>query len=69
MVAAKNREINRTALPGSSVLWLRCPACCLVWISASLQVPLPFLAKDLQITNHQQEWVVSSMMFGAALAH
>jgi SP family galactose:H+ symporter-like MFS transporter len=28
---------------------------------------LPFLAKDLQITNHQQEWVVSSMMFGAAL--
>lgn len=28
---------------------------------------LPFLADDLQITAHQQEWVVSSMMFGAAV--
>lgn len=28
---------------------------------------LPFLAKDLQISNHEQEWVVSSMMFGAAI--
>ncbi|QGX91627.1 sugar porter family MFS transporter [Tatumella sp. TA1] len=28
---------------------------------------LPFLAHDLSITNHQQEWVVSAMMFGAAI--
>lgn len=28
---------------------------------------LPFLSKELQITSHQQEWVVSSMMFGAAI--
>jgi len=28
---------------------------------------LPFLAKDLHISNHEQEWVVSSMMFGAAI--
>lgn len=28
---------------------------------------LPFLSKDLHISNHEQEWVVSAMMFGAAL--
>ncbi|WP_410013577.1 sugar porter family MFS transporter [Sodalis sp. C49] len=28
---------------------------------------LPFLSDELQITAHQQEWVVSSMMFGAAV--
>lgn len=28
---------------------------------------LPFLADEFQITAHQQEWVVSSMMFGAAV--
>ncbi|TCV96925.1 sugar porter family MFS transporter [Biostraticola tofi] len=28
---------------------------------------LPFLADEFQITSHQQEWVVSSMMFGAAV--
>lgn len=28
---------------------------------------LPFLAHDLSITNHQQKWVVSAMMFGAAI--
>ncbi|MCR3755263.1 MAG: galactose:H(+) symporter [Candidatus Westeberhardia cardiocondylae] len=28
---------------------------------------LPFLSMDLMITHHQQEWVVSSMMFGAAI--
>ena len=28
---------------------------------------LPFLARDLSITSHQQEWVVSAMMFGAAI--
>lgn len=28
---------------------------------------LPFLSKDLHISNHEQEWVVSSMMFGAAI--
>ncbi|QCR35084.1 sugar porter family MFS transporter [Nissabacter sp. SGAir0207] len=28
---------------------------------------LPFLSDEFQITNHQQEWVVSSMMFGAAV--
>ena len=28
---------------------------------------LPFLAHDLAITSHQQEWVVSAMMFGAAI--
>ena len=28
---------------------------------------LPFLAHDLSITSHQQEWVVSAMMFGAAI--
>ncbi|WP_074012555.1 sugar porter family MFS transporter [Candidatus Sodalis sp. SoCistrobi] len=28
---------------------------------------LPFLSTDLHIDNHQQEWVVSSMMFGAAV--
>ncbi|MCR3756416.1 MAG: galactose:H(+) symporter [Candidatus Westeberhardia cardiocondylae] len=27
---------------------------------------LPFLSVDLDITNYQQEWVVSSMMFGAS---
>ena len=26
---------------------------------------LPFISDEFQITNHQQEWVVSSMMFGA----
>ncbi|WP_130832486.1 sugar porter family MFS transporter [[Erwinia] mediterraneensis] len=28
---------------------------------------LPFLADELHISNHEQEWVVSAMMFGAAL--
>ncbi|TKI03097.1 sugar porter family MFS transporter [Martelella alba] len=28
---------------------------------------LPFLSKEFQITSQQQEWVVSSMMFGAAV--
>ena len=28
---------------------------------------LPFIAKDFQIDSHTQEWVVSSMMFGAAV--
>lgn len=28
---------------------------------------LPFLSADLHISNHEQEWVVSSMMFGAAI--
>ncbi|WP_396349767.1 sugar porter family MFS transporter [Atlantibacter subterraneus] len=28
---------------------------------------LPFITDDFQITAHQQEWVVSSMMFGAAV--
>ncbi|AIR06028.1 MULTISPECIES: sugar porter family MFS transporter [Cedecea] len=28
---------------------------------------LPFIAKDFAITSHTQEWVVSSMMFGAAV--
>lgn len=28
---------------------------------------LPFLSDELKINTHQQEWVVSSMMFGAAL--
>lgn len=26
---------------------------------------LPFITKDFQISSHTQEWVVSSMMFGA----
>lgn len=28
---------------------------------------LPFIAKEFNITSHQQEWIVSSMMFGAAV--
>ncbi|MFR8678660.1 MAG: galactose/proton symporter, partial [Escherichia coli] len=28
---------------------------------------LPFIADEFQITSHTQEWVVSSMMFGAAV--
>lgn len=28
---------------------------------------LPFISNEFQITHHQQEWVVSSMMFGAAV--
>ncbi len=28
---------------------------------------LPFIAHEFQITSQQQEWVVSSMMFGAAV--
>lgn len=28
---------------------------------------LPFIAKDFNVTPHQQEWIVSSMMFGAAV--
>lgn len=28
---------------------------------------LPFITTDFQLTSHQQEWVVSSMMLGAAL--
>ena len=28
---------------------------------------LPFIAKDFNVTAHQQEWIVSSMMFGAAV--
>ncbi len=28
---------------------------------------LPFISNEFQITSHQQEWVVSSMMFGAAV--
>lgn len=28
---------------------------------------LPFIAKDFSVTPHQQEWIVSSMMFGAAI--
>ncbi len=28
---------------------------------------LPFIAKEFNVTSHQQEWIVSSMMFGAAV--
>ncbi len=28
---------------------------------------LPFIANEFQISAHTQEWVVSSMMFGAAV--
>lgn len=28
---------------------------------------LPFITDEFQITPHTQEWVVSSMMFGAAV--
>ncbi|HBQ79327.1 MAG TPA: MFS transporter, partial [Erwinia persicina] len=28
---------------------------------------LPFIAKDFNVTPHQQGWIVSSMMFGAAI--
>ncbi|NIF21194.1 sugar porter family MFS transporter [Candidatus Pantoea multigeneris] len=28
---------------------------------------LPFIAKDFNVSAHQQEWIVSSMMFGAAV--
>lgn len=28
---------------------------------------LPFIAKEFNVTSHQQEWIVSSMMFGAAI--
>lgn len=28
---------------------------------------LPFIAKEFSVTPHQQEWIVSSMMFGAAV--
>ncbi len=28
---------------------------------------LPFIAKSFDVTAHQQEWIVSSMMFGAAI--
>ncbi|MBS0881291.1 sugar porter family MFS transporter [Pantoea sp. JGM49] len=28
---------------------------------------LPFIAKDFNVTAHEQEWIVSSMMFGAAV--
>lgn len=28
---------------------------------------LPFIAKEFSVTAHQQEWIVSSMMFGAAV--
>ncbi|WP_294900180.1 sugar porter family MFS transporter [Tatumella sp. UBA2305] len=28
---------------------------------------LPFIAKEFNVTAHQQEWIVSSMMFGAAV--
>lgn len=28
---------------------------------------LPFITDEFQITAHTQEWVVSSMMFGAAV--
>ncbi|WP_241578827.1 sugar porter family MFS transporter [Rosenbergiella nectarea] len=28
---------------------------------------LPFIAKEFNVTPHQQEWIVSSMMFGAAV--
>ena len=55
-----------------SFIWFVCFMAALCGLLFGLDIgviagALPFLSKDLNISNHAQEWVVSSMMFGAAI--
>ncbi|WP_312042373.1 sugar porter family MFS transporter [Erwinia sp.] len=57
---------------GNRFTWFVCMMAALSGLLFGLDIgviagALPFLAKDLHISNHEQEWVVSSMMFGAAI--
>ncbi|MBV4366772.1 sugar porter family MFS transporter [Erwinia sp. BNK-24-b] len=57
---------------GNKFTWFVCMMAALSGLLFGLDIgviagALPFLAKDLHISNHEQEWVVSSMMFGAAI--
>ncbi len=53
-------------------VWLTCAMAALAGLLFGLDIgviagALPFIAKDFQVNDHMQEWIVSSMMVGAAL--
>ncbi|WP_380178367.1 sugar porter family MFS transporter [Kalamiella sp. sgz302252] len=64
--------MKASKVSGNRFTWFVCMMAALSGLLFGLDIgviagALPFLAKDLHISNHQQEWVVSSMMFGAAI--
>ncbi|RPH26092.1 sugar porter family MFS transporter [Buttiauxella warmboldiae] len=65
-------EIKKQGRSNKSMTFFVCFLAALAGLLFGLDIgviagALPFIAKDFQITAHQQEWVVSSMMFGAAV--
>ncbi|OAT29313.1 arabinose-proton symporter [Buttiauxella ferragutiae ATCC 51602] len=65
-------DIKKQGRSNKSMTFLVCFLAALAGLLFGLDIgviagALPFIAKDFQITAHQQEWVVSSMMFGAAV--
>ncbi|OSN08898.1 D-galactose transporter GalP [Lonsdalea britannica] len=68
MVGAKNN--NRAS--NKTMTFLVCFLAALAGLLFGLDIgviagALPFITQTFQMTSHQQEWVVSSMMFGAAI--
>ncbi|RRZ95559.1 sugar porter family MFS transporter [Erwinia sp. 198] len=64
--------MKASKVSGNRFTWFVCMMAALSGLLFGLDIgviagALPFLAKDLHISNHEQEWVVSSMMFGAAI--
>ncbi|MFG6075890.1 sugar porter family MFS transporter [Erwinia sp. OPT-41] len=64
--------MKASKVSGNPFTWFVCMMAALSGLLFGLDIgviagALPFLAKDLHISNHEQEWVVSSMMFGAAI--
>ncbi|WP_322033812.1 sugar porter family MFS transporter [Paraburkholderia sp. J76] len=54
-----------------SRIWMTCAMAALAGLLFGLDIgviagALPFIAKDFQVNDHVQEWIVSSMMVGAA---
>jgi MFS transporter, SP family, galactose:H+ symporter len=55
-----------------SRVWMTCAMAALAGLLFGLDIgviagALPFIAKDFQVNDHTQEWIVSSMMVGAAV--
>ena len=55
-----------------SRIWMTCAMAALAGLLFGLDIgviagALPFIAKDFQVNDHTQEWIVSSMMVGAAV--
>ena len=67
-----NSTSNKGKRSNKSVTFFVCFLAALAGLLFGLDIgviagALPFISHEFQITSHQQEWVVSSMMFGAAV--